>query len=222
MKFHFFWVKIIYEKVFGVCFWRCLDVYRVQFECLQRISVGFPTPSFQRAFCVSSFWRGYYLYHPKQCMCFKMEIAQSDHRLCKCFIFFKMGDSMTHVFVRICLFFLVKSYRANYYIYILFLHLNWGHSLEIGLVCPENHLLRTSRGPAACLGGPSKTCTHTNMTSSLIEEWSETWRHQLHTQTIHGTGYGIDVHCFEHFPTHIANPNLKRIRSADVHGEFLW
>ena len=30
--------------------------------------------------------------------------------------------------------------------------------------------LRTSQGPAACLGGPSKTCTQTNMTSSLTEE----------------------------------------------------
>lgn len=126
---------------------------------------------------------------------------------------------MTHVFVRMFFFFLVKSYRANYYSSSTWIE---GIHLQIGLVFPENHLLRTSRGPAACLGGPSKTCTQTNMTSSLTEEWSETWRHQLHTKTIHGTGYGIDVHCFEHFPTHIANPNLKRIWSADVHGEFLW
>lgn len=109
---------------------------RVQFECLQLISVGFPTPaSFQRAFCVSSFWRGYYLYHPKQCICIKMEIAQSDHRLCNFLIFFKMGDSMTHVFVR--MFFLSCQILQGKLLYLLyFLHLNWGHSLKIGVGVP--------------------------------------------------------------------------------------
>ena len=101
------------------------------------------------------------MYRPKQCICFKMEIAQSDHRLCKCLIFFEMGDSMTHVF-------LVKSHRANYYIFTIVPPPELkARTLQIGLVGPDQSFEDFSGSSSLSWG--SKQNMYTNKHDAIFD-----------------------------------------------------